>query len=273
MSAYFEAEKDASFGAARAIAKSNNIHGVAFVGGNDGDVVVVYDKFVDSDAKAVKWCITNPKFPNDESHLLLDWVNAGQGISSVATDLVDGLAKIHIPNLKSSFDVILVEKLSDLGVSGGVDFIRTNFKWLASPTTQFNSIDVAFLSDKTCYITGGQWIRGDCLADYFGKEDKVIPQLKKAGKEVFSNSSSDIPVFHSGTFDGGVFTGIFSGGVFKKRVFDGHLQGGLLDFDSGAKWGDSATLDASETTLRASIRYRGKIHQISSEVTDMNAFI
>jgi hypothetical protein len=271
--AYLAASRDPSFSAARAIAKSNNIHGVAFIGGNDGDVIVVYEKFVDSDAKAVKWCITDPRFPNDESHLLLDWRNAGMGISSAATDLADGLAKVRIPNSKSSFDAVFVENSSEMGVSGSVDFIRTNFRWLASPVLQFKSVDIAFLSDKTCCITGGQWTRGDCLADYFGRESEVTAQLKKAGKSVFSNSSSDIPVFHSGTFAGGVFSGIFSGGVFRKGIFNGLFKGGILDFDSGARWGDSATMDTSERSLKASIRYKGKIYAVPFAATSLTAFM
>jgi hypothetical protein len=271
--AYFAASRDPSFSAARAIAKSNNIHGVAFIGGSDGDVIVVYEKFVDSDAKAVKWCVTDPRFPNDESRLLLDWRNAGMGISSAATDLADGLAQVRIPNTKSSFDAVFVENSSGMGVAGSVDFIRANFKWLASPVIQFKSVDIAFLSDKTCCITGGQWIRGDCLADYFGRESEVTAQLKKAGKYVFMNSSGDIPVFHSGTFNGGVFSGIFSGGVFRKGIFNGLLKGGLLDIDSGAKWGDSAVVDTSERSLKVSIRYKGKIYPVPPGTASMDVFI
>jgi hypothetical protein len=160
-----------------------------------------------------------------------------------------------------------------MGVAGSVDFVRANFRWLASPVIQFKSVDIAFLADKTCYITGGQWIRGDCLADYFGREGDVTAQLKKAGKSVFSNSSSDIPVFHSGTFNGGVFSGIFAGGIFSKGIFNGLFKGGILDFDSGARWGDSATMDTSERSLKASIRYKGKIHAVPFAATSLTAFM
>jgi len=273
-SAYYAAFMDPSFATATSIAKSSNIHGVAFVGEHDGDVIVVYDKFVDADTKAIKWCVTDPRYPNDESHLLVDWTNAGQGISSAETDLADGLAKARIPNSKSSFDAVFIEKSADMGIAGSIDFIRTNHRWLTSSILQFKSVDIAFLQDKSCYITGGQWIRGDCFADYFGREDKVTAELKRAGKELFSNSSNkDMPIFHSGTFNGACFTGVFTGGVFKKGVFDGLLKGGLLDFDSGVKWGDSAIIDTSERTLQVRIKYKGKTYLVPSNISNMNVFI
>jgi hypothetical protein len=272
MSMYYAAIKNPSISAAKAIAKGPNIHGVAFVGGNDGDVVVVYEKFVDTDAKITQWCVSDPKYPTEETRLLYPWTPVGKG-GSVQSMLVNKLAEVGIPTGRNSFDKILVEGSNEKGVAGSVDFVKTNFKWLGSPIIQFKSLDIALLADKTAYITGGRWSKGDCPVDYFGTENDAIAQLKKAGQTTFQGNIDNIPIFHSGTFTGGNFTGIFNGGIFKSGVFNGLFKGGLIDLDAGARWGDTARLDASERTLKASIRYKSKLWSIPPDVTNLEAFI
>jgi hypothetical protein len=272
MSAYYAAIKDPSISVAKAIAKGPNIHGVAFVGGNDGDVVVVYEKFVDTDAKITQWCVSDPRYPTDETRLLHPWTPVGKG-GSVQSMLVNKLAEVGIPAGRNSFDKVLVEGSNEKGVAGSVEFVKTNFKWLGSPIVQFKSLDIAFLADKTAYITGGQWSRGDCPVDYFGTENDAIPQLKKAGQTTFQGNNDDIPIFHSGVFTGRSFTGIFNGDIFKSGIFNGLFKGGLIDLDAGARWGDMARLDASERTLKASIRYKNKLWNIPPDITNLEAFI
>jgi hypothetical protein len=272
MASYWTAINDPSFAAAKAIAKGPNIHGVAFVGGNDGNVIVVYEKFVDSDAKMVQWCVSNPRYPTDETKLLVPWTPIGKG-GSIQSMLVNKLAEVGIPKGRSSFDKVLVENSKNLGIAGSVDFVKSNFSWLGSPLVEFKSMDIAMLADKSSYITGGQWSKGICPVDYFGGENEVTAQLKKAGQEVFGANRNDIPIFHSGTFTGGNFTGVFNGGIFQKGLFNGLFKGGLIDLDAGAKWGDSARLDVSERTLTASIRYRKKLYMIPRDVTNLEAFI
>jgi hypothetical protein len=51
------------------------------------------------------------------------------------------------------------------------------------------------------------------------------------------------------------------------------FKGGLIDLDSGARWGDFARLDVSERTLTASIRYKGKLYTVPRDVTNMEAFL
>jgi hypothetical protein len=272
MSQYSEAIKDPTFNAAKAIAKSPNVHGVAFIGGNDGNVIVVYDKFVDTDTKMIQWCVSDPHFPTDETKLLFPWTPIGKG-GTVQSMLVNKLAEIGVPRGRSSFDKIHIENSNTLGIAGCCDFIKSNFPWLGSPLVEFKAMDIAFLTDKTCYITGGQWSKGICPADYFGNEGEVTSQLKKAGQLVFHGNSNETPIFHSGTFAGGKFTGVFNGGIFQKGIFDGLFKGGLIDLDTGARWGYSARLDASERTLTASIRYKGKIYTVPRDVTNMDAFL
>jgi hypothetical protein len=270
--AYAAAINDPSISAAKAIAKSSNIHGVAFVGGNDGSVVVVYDKFVDTDAKITQWCVSDPRYPTDETRLLYPWTPVGKG-GSVQSMLVNKLAEIGIPTGKNSFDKVLIEGSNEKGVAGSVDFVKMNFKWLGSPLVQFKSLDIALLADKTAYITGGQWIRGDCPVDYFGTENDAIAQLKKAGQTSFQGNSTDLPIFHSGTFTGGNFTGVFTGGIFKSGIFNGLFKGGIIDLDAGARWGNTGRLDTSERTLKTSIRYKNKIWVIPPDITSFEAFI
>jgi hypothetical protein len=272
ISQYRTAINDPTFAAAKAIAKGPNIHGIAFVGGHDGNVIVVYDKFVDTDTKLTQWCVSDPRFPTDETKLLVPWTPVGKG-GSVQSMLVNKLAEIGIPRGRNSLDKIHVENSNNLGVAGCCDFIKSNFPWLGSPMVEFKAMDIAFLADKTCYITGGQWGKGVCPADYFGREGEVTAQLKKAGQSVFQGSGNEIPMFHSGTFAGSNFTGIFNGGIFQKGIFEGLFKGGLIDLDTGARWGDSARLDTSERTLTASIRYKGKLYTVPRDVTNMNAFL
>jgi hypothetical protein len=272
MPQYYTAINDSSFAAAKAIAKGPNIHGVAFVGGNDGNVIVVYEKFVDTDTKMIQWCVSDPRFPTDETKLLVPWTPVGKG-GSVQSMLVNKLAEVGIPRGRSSFDKVHIENSNTLGVAGCCDFVKSNFPWLGSPLVEYRALDIAFLSDKTCYITGGQWVKGTCPADYFGNEGEVTSQLKNAGKTVFQRNNAEIPIFHSGTFAGGKFTGVFNGGIFQKGVFEGLFKGGLIDLDTGARWGDSARLDVSEHTLTASIRYKGKLSTLPREVTNMRAFL
>jgi hypothetical protein len=271
-SQYSAAIKDPTFAAARAIAKGTNVHGVAFVGGHDGSVVVIYDKFVDTDTKMTQWCVSDPRFPTDETKLLVPWTPIGKG-GSVQSMLVNKLAEIGLPRGRSSFDKIHIENSNTLGIAGCCDFVKSNFPWLGSPLVEFKAMDIAFLTDKTCYITGGQWSKGTCPADYFGSEGEVTAQLKKAGQTVFNGGNNEIPIFHSGTFAGGKFMGIFNGGIFQKGIFEGLFKGGLIDLDAGARWGDSARLDASERTLTASIRYKGKLYTVPRDVTNMDAFL
>jgi hypothetical protein len=271
MASYYAAINDPSFSAAKAIAKGPNVHGVAFVGGNDGNVIVVYDKFVDTDTKMIQWCVSDPRFPSDETKLLVPWTPVGKG-GSIQAMLVNKMAEIGIPRGRNSFDKVKIENSNNLGLAGCCDFVKSNFSWLGSPLVEFKSMDIAILADKTCYITGGQWSKGICPADYFGSEGEVTAQLKKAGQTVFGNNS-EIPIFHSGTFAGSKFTGIFNGGIFQKGIFEGLFKGGLIDLDTGARWGNSARLDASERTLTASIRYRGKLYMVPRDVTNMEAFI
>jgi hypothetical protein len=272
MSQYYTAINDPTFAAAKAIAKGSNIHGVAFVGGNDGNVIVVYDKFVDADTKMVQWCVSDPRFPTDETKLLVPWTPIGKG-GSVQSMLVNKLAEVGIPRGRNSFDKVHVENSNTLGVAGCCDFVKSNFPWLGSPLVEFRAMDIAFLADKTCYITGGQWIKGICPVDYFGSEGEATAQLKKAGQTIFQGSNNEIPIFHSGTFSGGKFTGVFNGGIFQKGIFEGLFKGGLIDLDTGARWGNSARLDVSERTLTASIRYKGKLYTVPRDVTNMEAFL
>jgi hypothetical protein len=272
MAQYYAAINDSSFAAAKAIARGPSIHGIAFVGGNDGNVIVVYDKFVDSDTKIIQWCVSDPHFPTDETKLLVPWTPIGKG-GSVQSMLINKLAEVGIPRGRNSFDKVHIENSNALGVAGCCDFVKSNFPWLGSPLVEFKSMDIAFLADKTCYVTGGQWNKGICPADYFGSEGEATAQLKKAGQTVFQGGNNEIPIFHSGTFAGGKFTGVFNGGIFQKGIFEGLFKGGLIDLDTGARWGNSARLDVSERTLTASIRYKGKLYTVPRDVTNMDAFL
>jgi hypothetical protein len=222
MSQYYAAINDSTFAAAKAIAKGPNIHGVAFVGGNDGNVIVVYDKFVDTDTKMIQWCVSDPRFPTDETKLLVPWTPIGKG-GSIQNMLVNKLAEVGIPRGRSSFDKIHIENSNNLGIAGCCDFVKSNFSWLGSPLVEFKAMDIAFLADKTCCITGGQWVKGICPADYFGGEGEVSTLLKKAGQTVYN---IEVPIFHSGTFVGSKFTGIFNGGIFQKGILMGCLRAG-----------------------------------------------
>jgi hypothetical protein len=272
MSQYYAAVNDSTFAAAKAIAKGPNIHGVAFVGGNDGNVIVVYEKFVDADTKMIQWCVSDPRFPTDETKLLVPWTPIGKG-GSVQSMLVNKLAEVGIPRGRNSFDKIRVENSNAIGIAGCCDFVKSNFPWLGSPLVEFKAVDIAFLADKTCCITGGQWSKGVCPADYFGSEGGAVDLLKKAGQTVFQGGNNEVPIFHSGTFAGGKFTGVFNGGIFQKGVFEGLFKGGLIDLDTGARWGNSARIDVSERTLTASIRYKTKLYTVPRGVTNMEAFL
>jgi hypothetical protein len=132
---------------------------------------------------------------------------------------------------------------------------------------KFQGLDVAFGDNKQDYIFGGQWMRGECNAHYFGTPDNVLPELQRIGR-ASAVQTDDMPVFRSGTFNGDLFEGVMIGGVLSRGVFNGIFRGGLIDFDGKVSWGPRAKR-ILEKSLTCSIRYGGKIYKIGDENPDV----
>jgi hypothetical protein len=247
---------------------NKKVLGIAFSGNHDGNVLFIKQEAFGS-VKPMQYCIMDWQRPGDPKAFILPWTLVGGNVSATGLQgaIKDFLAAAGIPKGANTFDKVYIQDLSNIKETAAIQFVKSNFPWVSNMMNKFEGLDVAFGDNKQDYIFGGQWMRGECNAHYFGTPNDVLSELQKIGW-ASAVQTDDMPIFRSGTFNGDIFAGIMIGGIFSRGIFNGVFRGGLIDFDGKVSWGPKATR-ILERSLTCSIRYEGKIYKIGDASPDV----